>query len=356
MRDRSPTHVDELVSKGDEVIRRERVKTAIAHRQPDKVPWDLGMGGRLQEMLVAYYGSEENVPQLGNHMAHVPTQTPEGEPSAEEIAPGIWRDRFGVVWNRNAASGTIGLVQEHPLRTRSLDGYEFPPPLGPKTFELYLESIEQRQEYFLVAGIGFSLFERAWTLRGMEELLIDMVEAPGFVDELLDAITEWNLTLIRKMVTYDIDCVRLGDDWGAQRGLIMGPACWRRFLKPRLARMFEAIHAGGKATMIHSDGDIQAILPDLVAIGLDIYNPLQPDVMDPYKVKRGHGDHLSFHGGVSVQQFLPFATAQEVRREVRRMLTELGAGGGFIIAPTHSILEDVPVENLAALLETVAEQ
>ena len=338
------------------MTRRERVKVAIAHRQPDKVPWDLGMGGRLAEMLAAYYGGQDKVPHLGNHMAHVPRQTPHGEPDAEEIAPGIWRDRFGVVWNRNAASGTIGLVQEHPLKGRSLDGYEFPPPLGPKTFELFPQAIEQKQEYFLVAGIGFSLFERAWTLRGMEELLADMVEAPGFVDELLDAITEWNLTLIRKMVTYDIDCVRLGDDWGAQRGLIMGPRCWRRFLKPRLARMFEAIHAGGKVAMIHSDGDLRAIIPDLVDIGLDIYNPLQPDVMDPYEVKRLYGDRLSFHGGVSVQQFLPFATAEEVRREVRRMLVQLGAGGGFIIAPTHSILEDVPVENLAALLETVAEQ
>ncbi len=338
------------------VSRRERVKTAIAHRQPDKVPWDLGMGGRLHEMLVAYYGSEEKVPNLGNHFAHVSTQTPAGEPTQVEIAPGIWRDRFGVVWNKNAASGSIGLVQEHPLKRRSLNGYEFPAAVGAKTFELYPQTIEERGDYFLVTGIGFSLFERAWTLRGMEELLVDMVEAPGFVDELLDAITDWNLVLLRQMVTYDLDCVRLGDDWGAQKGLIMGPRLWRRFLKPRLARMFEAIHAGGKAAMIHSDGDIQAILPDLIEIGLNIYNPLQPDVMDPYEVKRLYGDRLSFHGGVSVQQFLPFATAEEVRGEVQRMLTELGAGGGFIITPTHSILEDVPVENLAALLETVAEQ
>jgi len=338
------------------VTRRERVKTAIAHEQPDKVPWDLGMGGRLHEMLVAYYRSEQGVPRLGNHFAHVRTQTPNAEPSQVEIEPGFWRDRFGVVWNKNTSSGSIGLVHEHPLGTHLLDGYEFPAPVGPRTFELYAETIEQHRDYFLVTGIGFSLFERAWTLRGMEQLLLDMVEAPAFVDELLDAITEWNLTLIREMVTYDIDCVRLGDDWGAQRGLIMGPRHWRRFLKPRLARMFEAIHAGGKATMVHSDGDIQAILPDLIEIGLDIYNPLQPDVMDPYEVKRLYGDRLSFHGGVSVQQFLPFASAEEVRRVVRRMLTELGAGGGFIITPTHSILEDVPVENLAALLETVAEQ
>jgi len=338
------------------VTRRERVKTAIAHEQPDKVPWDLGMGGRLTEKLIEYYGREEDVPKLGSHTAHVPTRTPTGESSEEEVAPGIWRDRFGVVWNKNAASGSIGLVQEHPLKTRSLAGYRFPPAVGPKTFELYPEAIEQNGDYFLVSGIGFSLFERAWTLRGMEQLLMDMVEAPAFVDELLDAITEWNLELIRTMVAHDIDCVRLGDDWGAQRGLIMGPGCWRRFLKPRLARMFAVTHEAGKATMIHSDGDIQAILPDLVEIGLDIYNPLQPDVMDPYAVKQRYGDRLSFHGGVSVQQFLPFASADKVRREVRRMLDELGAHGGFIIAPTHSILEDVPVENLAALLETVAEQ
>jgi uroporphyrinogen decarboxylase len=112
----------------------------------------------------------------------------------------------------------------------------------------------------------------------------------------------------------------------------------------------------GKTTFLHSDGDIQEIIPDLIEVGLTILNPVQPDVMDIYQVKREYGKDIAFHGGVSVQHFLPDSTAEEVRQGVRRLIKEVGAGGGFVIAPTHSLGNDIPGENLVVLVEEFAHQ
>ena len=120
-------------------------------------------------------------------------------------------------------------------------------------------------------NIGFSLFERAWTLRGMENLLIDMVEAPAFVDDLLDAITEYNLAVIEGACRFPIDFMMFGDDWGQQLGLLMGPAKWRRFIKPRLARMYGAVRASGRYVLIHSCGKVDELFPDLIEIGLNCF-------------------------------------------------------------------------------------
>jgi uroporphyrinogen decarboxylase len=178
-----------------------------------------------------------------------------------------------------------------------------------------------------------------------------MVERPGFADELLDRICEFNLALIEQGCQFAIDCVRFGDDWGSQRGLIMGPQLWRRFIKPRFARMVQAAASHGKTTFLHSDGDVAEVIPDLVEIGLDILNPVQPDVMDIYRLKREYGRDLAFHGGVSVQHLLPDSTPDQLRAEVRRLIREVGDGGGFIIAPTHSLGVDIPLENLLVLVE-----
>ena len=120
--------------------------------------------------------------------------------------------------------------------------------------------------------------------------------------------------------------------------------------------MVEKAHCHGKTAFLHSDGDVQEVIPDLIDIGLDILNPVQPDVMDIYQIKREYGRYIAFHGGVSVQHMLPDSTPEQVRAEVRRLLAEVGAGGGFIIAPTHSLGGDIPLANLVALTEELTDQ
>jgi uroporphyrinogen decarboxylase len=190
----------------------------------------------------------------------------------------------------------------------------------------------------------------------MDNLFVDMIEAPEFVNELLDMICDYNVGMVEQAVMYDIDVVHFGDDWGSQRGLLMGPEKWECFLAPRLERMYGVAKAAGKFVSIHSCGHVQEVFPQLIDFGLHCFNPFQPEVMDPFEMKREFGDRLTFWGGVSTQQLLPYGTPDEVRSEVRRLIDEVGEGGGYICAPAHSIPGDAKPENVMAMIEVVNDQ
>jgi len=353
------------------VTRRERVCRAIAHRQPDKVPWDIALTDPSRAKL-AHYRDDQRLAEerffsewVGNHFGCPPRSlTPRSKGLfhglEEEVQPGLWRDGWGVIWDTRGlyGEGEWGRPVNCVLSEPTLASYTFPDPPGPKAFSHYPEFIEDNREVFLVGYEGH-LFEVAWALRGMENLLVDMVENAGFVDDLMDGIAEYYLALIDQSMRYDMDAFTFGDDWGSQHmGLLMGPKYWRRYIKPRLAKMFARVHAAGKLVHLHSDGDISAMFEDLIEIGLDVYNPLQPEIMDVYDMKRKHGDRLCFHGGIGGQSVLLLGTPEEVREDAGRMMEELGAGGGYILAQAHpdGILGDVPVENVVALIETVQSQ
>ena len=157
-------------------------------------------------------------------------------------------------------------------------------------------------------------------------------------------------------LAHDIDCLLFGDDWGSQSGLIMGPKLWREFIKPRVAKMYERVSSAGKYVAIHSCGDVRAVLPDLVEIGLNIFNPFQPETMDIFETKKRYYGKLSFYGGISVQTLLPRGTSDDVRRETKRLLEVLGEGGGYIASPSHDVPVDVPPENMAAMIEVLQNQ
>ena len=238
----------------------------------------------------------------------------------------------------------------------TLAHYTFPDPPRPEDFAHYPRFVEENREYFII-GFEGHLFEVAYALRGMENLLTDMILNPGFVHDLLEGITEYYLTFIDRSVKYGIDAFAFGEDLGSQSsGLIMGPKHWRTLFKPYMARMFARIKEAGKLVYMHSDGQIDAIFNDFIEIGLDVYNPFQPEIRDVYEVKREYGDRLSFHGGVGIQELLPYGTPQQVKAEVRRLITEIGADGGFIIAPAHAVMADAPIENMIALIEAIQEQ
>jgi uroporphyrinogen decarboxylase len=347
------------------MTKRERVKRAIAHQQPDKTPWDIGITSHARAQLAKYYGDPrlEEGPYFaawaGNHMRHVtPRSKGQFHELEEEVAPGLWRDGWGIVWDTRGiyGEGEWGRPVNCVLPEPDLAQFTFPDPPGPQAYAHYAASIEANSEYYIIANEGH-LFEVAWALRGMEGFLSDLVLHPQFVDALLAGITAYYMDVIEHSLEYDVDCFTFGDDWGSQRqGLMMGPRLWRRFFKPCLARMFDRIRSAGRSVALHSDGDVTAIMDDLIEIGLDVYNPFQPEIMDVYAIKRRYGDRLTFYGGVGIQQLLPFGTPEEVRSETHRLIREIGAGGGYILAPSHSILADAPPENVAALIETVQEQ
>ncbi len=326
---------------------RERVFRAIRHDEPDRVPGQFGFTAPARRKLEAYYGTTALDDFLGNHLAKYRARGPDG---LEEIRPGFWRDEFGVVWNRTV-DPDIGVVDRYLLQQRNLDGCTFPDPHSPGRFAALDSVLAANRHRFRYVSIAYSLFERAWSLRGMEDLMVDMLEAPEFVDELLRAIATFNRGILEEVLHRDIDGVMFGDDWGQQTGLLFGGRLWRRFIKPRLAELYGMVKRAGKSVLIHSCGKVQELFPELIELGLDVFNPFQPEAMDPYLMKEQFGRELTFLGGVSVQRLLPFGTPQQVRDEARRLIDRIGRGGGFIIAASHDMPGDIPVENMVALVE-----
>lgn len=138
----------------------------------------------------------------------------------------------------------------------------------------------------------------------------------------------------------------------------MGPHRWRKYIKPRMAKMFAKVKEAGKFVFLHSDGNLTAIFDDLIEIGLDVYNPLQPEIVDIFEIKKKYGDRLCFWGGIGLRSTLFLDSPEAVRDNVQRIIEEIGTGGGFILAQAHpdGILGDVPLENIVALIETVRNQ
>lgn len=331
------------------MTRKERVKLAIAHQETDFVPYQIDFTLPAFQKMQKYYNDPDFISKIGNHILGLGTAM-----GGEEVKPDFWRDEWGVIWDRRVDKD-IGTVCNVVIEEkRDLDRLEFPDPRDPRRYAYWEEAISRAGDMFIVANLGFSLFERAWTLRGMENLLCDMLWDEGFVDELLDRILDFNLAVIEEATKYPIDGFMFGDDWGQQRGLIMGPRLWRRFIKPRIAKMYQKVHEAGLPVFIHSCGDVEDLFPELIEVGVDVFNPFQPEVMDVYKIKEKYGDKLCFWGGVSTQRTLPYGTPEDVREEAKRLMREIGKGGGYILAPAHSIPKDVPAENIAALIETVA--
>lgn len=331
---------------------RARVLQSLQFQDTDIVPYHVTFTVPARRKLAEYYGDPGFESKIGNHFAFLYRGS---DGVWTEIEPGYVRDAWGVIWNRTVDKD-IGCVENLILPQASLKGWE-PPALNKSGLkQIFREAAAGSQDKFRIVSLGFALFERAWTLRGMEQLLVDMIESPEFVHGLLERITEYNLAFIDIALECDVDCMRFGDDWGSQSGLIMGPALWREFIKPCIARMYKRVRDAGKYVMIHSCGDVDELFPELVDLGLNIFNPFQPEVMDVFSTKKQYHGRLAFYGGISVQRLLPLGTPDDVRRETRRLLTELGKGGGYIACPSHDVPSDVSAENMAAMMEVLMDQ
>jgi uroporphyrinogen decarboxylase len=332
------------------MTKREVVKTVLEGKRPPYVPWTFGFTKEARHKIETHLGSPDLEPFLHNHYVAL------GDPIGffDDMGNDRVRDSFGVVWDRSVDKD-IGVVDGTVLPEPTLDGYTFPAPLDPRFFDDIPNRLERLDDRFRVYHLGFSLYERAWTLRGIANLLTDFLLNPRFVRDLLDSIAEYNIVQIEKALEYDIDAVEFGDDWGQQHGLQMGPAIWREFIKPVMKRMFKVVHDAGKYVLVHSCGDVDELFDDLVEIGLNAFNPFQPEVMDVQAMMNLYRRRMSFYGGLSTQRTLPFGSVDDVREETARLL-EMGRAGGYIFAPAHDIKNDVSLENMLAMIETVQAQ
>jgi uroporphyrinogen-III decarboxylase len=246
---------------------------------------------------------------------------------------------------------------KHPLAdVRAVDAYRPPDPERPELYAEAKKVIEQyRDEYWIVGVTVTTIFETAWALRGYERMLMDFALDPEVVERILDIPFRYHLTAARRLVELGVDMIWTGDDVGGQHAMLISPGTWRRFLKPRMATFVSTLKRINPQVKVayHSDGCVVPIIPDLIEIGLDVLNPVQPRSMDPAALKREFGERLSFWGSIDEQHTLPFGTPADVRHEVVTRLGTLGEGGGLIIGPTHHVQLDTPLENFWAMVDTV---
>jgi uroporphyrinogen decarboxylase len=277
---------------------------------------------------------------------------------------GAFQDEWGVGYK---AIGPYNERIGHPLAKATLDeldDYPWPDPNDPGCLEGLAEEIRklyEQTDYSLVAGhISAGIFQDCWNLRGMQQFMIDLVADPEFASSLLERVTDVHVGLWTQflgVVGPYVDIVETADDLGGQNGPLISPQTYRQMVKPYHATLFSAIRQRCQARILyHSCGAILPLIDDLIEIGVDILNPIQPlpGRMDPETLRQRFGDCLIFHGGLDVQKLLLKGTPDQVRQHVRRYLDILGVER-YIMAPANSVQPGTPPENLIAAYEAVQE-
>ncbi|MEG0692699.1 MAG: uroporphyrinogen decarboxylase family protein, partial [Oscillospiraceae bacterium] len=233
------------------MTRKERIISALEHRECDIIPFNADFTEQENEVMVAYTNDENFLNQLNCHLHYIQYW---GWPTELDDKPEHFKDDFGVVWNRSGADKDIGVVVEPNVVDLEEYHYQFPVVDEARLRKEYEALIKTKDDKFTMAGFGFSMFERAWSLCGMENVLMGMVANEAELKQLFSDICDYNLHLIDIALEYDIDGVYFGDDWGQQSGLIMGAAHWRNFIKPNMKRMYDRVKSKGKFVMQHSCG------------------------------------------------------------------------------------------------------
>ena len=339
------------------MTRRECVRHAIQKRQPGLVPWQINYTVEYIPLIQEFIGEQKSESgQLKNtadldHLFenHIYMEKYKRNTS---IGKDTEVDLFGLKWNKSGHDGgDIGIPFDPPLADDSAQEYIFPVPDTDFAKKQIQKLESDDRELFRVFGLTFTLYERAWGLRGMEDLLADMQLEPESVHMLMENIIHHHLELLDAVLSSDFDAVYYGDDYGSQNGLIMGAKHWRTFIKPYLKQLTEKVKSAGKLVILHSCGNIREIIPDLIEIGVDCYNTVQPELYDLKELHTEFGRDLCFYGGISNQAFLPFSTPDQVERKCLETMREMHAeSGGYILSPTHNITPDIPPENALAIL------
>jgi uroporphyrinogen decarboxylase len=332
---------------------KERLRRALLRQPIDRIPTQINYTASMGQKLAVHFNtSTADLPKLlDNHFVRVDLTYPTRLSDDGKV-------RFDW-WSAGHDTGEEGYyIPVNPLKeSTDLEAFPWPDPHDPHLLDDAARTIHaSSDEYFIAPNFGFALFERAWSLRGFEQIFMDLGRDPDFVGALLDRITAIQLILIQRFIELGVDGGYFGDDYGAQKNLLFSPVQWRKLIKPRLARLFAPFVERGLPVIMHSDGQIQKILPDLIEIGLTTLNPVQPEVLDHHWLHENFKDKLSFYGGISTQTVLPYGSPAEVQSAVQQCARVLApVKTGLLISPSHRMLTDIPLSNVEAMLAAFRE-
>jgi len=374
-----------------EMTSRERVITALEHKEPDRVPFDCNFVYegylRIKEYLglktqnevypsspwLAVSNPIELLSELNIDLCYIGLGKAKNTPIFE-YGMDHYIDEWGVKFRK--VENPVGLhydFYEPVFPEASVDEvekYPWPDPYNPELtegLEKKAQDLYETTDLALIGKFSNSIFEQAFYMRGFEQFLMDVAINPDFADALMGKLVEIALARLEvglKACGKFIQCVRFaGDDMGQQTGMLMSPNMFRQMIKPQFSRYYKEArilidqYNPDIKIMAHTDGDVYPIIPDYIEMGLDVLNPVQPYVaeMEHDKLKSEFGDRLSFHAAIDIQRVMPFGTPEEVTSEAIKTMLALGPGGGYILAPTHYLQADVPPENIIALRDAVLE-
>lgn len=335
---------------------KERARMALAFEEPDRPPVYAAFVPEIARALrqAAKTAERDLGAGLGNDMVLLPQGFANGYYLKNQDE---YTCEWGCKWRRvRNATGEYTEVFERPLEhdPALLESYKIPDAGDDARYAEDMETVRQYGEtHWIVGSEPCSIFEAAWGIRGMENLLMDMVVEREYAHALFDKVMQFPLAAGKKHIAMGADMLWLGDDVATQQNLIMSLSTWREYFRPRYAKLFAEYKKMNPKIKLayHSCGNCEAILDDMAEIGLDVINPVQPAAMDPVYIKKRYGKKLVLFGGLCVQYILPGGTPDEVKKEVRRLKTEVGRGGGYILAPAHNIQSDTPLENIFAFYE-----
>ncbi len=380
---------------------RERVLTALSHREPDRVPVDFLATPEIWRALInrftpdaAQVGQSEffepereallrlfqidcrlvsydmfcNPPTAALHQG----ATIDWWGACSRSTPNrMWRQvtpdgRIFDIWGHHTRlqenpSGAYEEFASWPLSSAQsvddLKSFRWPDPEWWDFSPLpsVLDQISRKERHHIRFRIG-SVFELSWQLRGMQEFMMDLGTDPEIPLYIMDRLTELhveNLKRVLELAGDQLDMVYFYDDVATQNSLLISKGMWRHYIRPYHARLIEVAKAYGKAVMYHCDGALYPLIPELIDMGIDLLNPIQADAkgMDPQTLKNEFGNRLAFHGGIDIVKTLPRGTPDEVTAEVRQRIRVLGKDGGYIMASSHHIQSDTPLENVLAMYE-----
>lgn len=338
---------------------RERVLATLAHEQPDRTPRDFWAEPPAWNRILAHFGYSDRdrlLDELGIDIFHLETPEPPVRQVDGRLFQNFWGERY--VYNvtpwgpmREDAKGALANARE----SGDLDKFDWPSPDCLDRSGLKAQCLKYEDRALLY---GFAdIWQRPALVRGWEEMFFDMIERPEWVHFMCRKFTDFYIEDYRRAAEETggrIDLYLLISDLGSQQGPLISVPMFREFVAPYIKEMVDHIHGLGARVLYHSCGLIYDLIPDLIGLGIDVLDPIQPigHEMSPENLKREFGSRLSFHGGIDMQRLLPEGSPPEVEAEARRYCNILGQGGGYILGPAHLFQPDVPPENALAVYRT----